>query len=114
MKLLNSIEIFSYVGQFKLSDIIKLCNFFKSFNDITELKKLIIEGNSKNKLLISKKENKNELILTLNFFSGYEEKNIDFILSRKLIEKEDIIQLLIEKILILEKENKETNEKLIY
>ena len=111
IKLLNSFEIFSYVGQFKLSDIIKLCNFFKSFNDITELKKLIIEGNSKNKLLISKKENKNELILTLNFFSGYEEKNIDFILSRKLIEKEDIIQLLIEKIVILEKENKETNEK---
>ena len=111
IKLLNSMEIFSYIGEFKLSDMIKLCNFFKSFNDIKELKNLIIEGHSKNKLLISKNENKNELILTLNFFSGYEEKKIDFILSRKLLDKEDIIQLLVEKIVILEKENKETNIK---
>ena len=83
-KLLNSIIMYSFNAQFKLEDLIKINNYFKCINDINEVKNLILEGYSKKKIEISSK-NKNELILSLNFYSGFDEKKVDFILLKKKI-----------------------------
>ena len=107
----NVIQIFDYMGLFTLDDIIKLNNFFKLYSNIKEVRDLIIEGKSKDKLRISSIDDKKGLILTLNFFSGYDEKQIDFILSKRKIDKEDVLQLLSDKIKFLESENKLIKEK---
>ena len=107
----NVIQIFDYMGLFTLDDIIKLNNFFKLYSNIKEVRDLIIEGKSKDKLRISSIDDKKGLILTLNFFSGYEEKQIDLILSKRKIDKEDVLQLLSDKIKFLESENKLIKEK---
>ena len=111
-KLLNSIQLFSYLGIFNLENMIKLNNFFKCFNNIQEVQDLIIKGKEKNKIIITNNEERKELILTLIFYSGFEEQKIDFNLERKFLEKEDLAQVLIEKIIILENENKELKEEL--
>ena len=107
----NVFQIFDYMGLFILDDIIKLNNFFKLYSNIKEVRDLIIEGKSKDKLRISSIDDKKGLILTLNFFSGYDEKQIDFILSKRKIDKEDVLQLLSDKIIFLESENKLIKEK---
>ena len=107
----NIFQIFYYMGVFILDDIIKLNNFFKLYSNIKEVRDLIIEGKSKDKLRITSIDDKKGLILTLSFFSGYDEKQIDFILSKRKIEKEDILQLLSDKIIFLESENKFIKEK---
>ena len=105
-KLLNSIAMFYYIGIFNLEDLIKINNYFKCLDNIKEVKDLIIEGNLKNKIEISSFDNeKKELHLILNFISGFNENKIDFILKRKELDKEDIILVLTEKIIALEKEN---------
>ena len=78
----NIFQIFYYMGVFILDDIIKLNNFFKLYSNIKEVRDLIIEGKSKDKLRISSIDDKKGLTLTLSFFSGYDEKQIDFILSK--------------------------------
>ena len=107
----NIFQIFYYMGVFILDDIIKLNNFFKLYSNIKEVRDLIIEGKSKDKLRITSIDDKKGLILTLSFFSGYDEKQIDFILSKRKIEKEDVLQLLSDKIIFLENENKFIQEK---
>ena len=86
----NIFQIFYYMGVFILDDIIKLNNFFKLYSNIKEVRDLIIEGKSKDKLRISSIDDKKGLTLILSFFSGYDEKQIDFILSKRKIEKEDV------------------------
>ena len=81
----NIFQIYYYMGLFILDDIIKLNNFFKLYSNIKEVRDLIIEGKSKNKFIITSRDDKKGLILTLNLFSGYEEKQIDFILSKRKI-----------------------------
>ena len=56
--LTNSIQLFLYVGLFSLEKMIKLDNFFKSFNSIQEVQDLILKGNEKNKIYISKMKKK--------------------------------------------------------
>ena len=73
---------------------------------------LIVKGKEKNKITISNTEEKKQLILTLCFYSGFEEQKIDFILTSKLLEKEDIIPLLVKKIVIIENENKQLHEEI--
>ena len=86
----NIFQIFYYMGVFILDDMIKLNNFFKLYSNIKEVRDLIIEGKSKDKLRISSIDDKKGLTLILSFFSGYDEKQIDFILSKRKIEKEDV------------------------
>ena len=86
----NIFQIFYYMGVLIFDDIIKLNNFFKLYSNIKEVRDLIIESKSKDKLRITSIDDKKGLILTLSFFSGYDEKQIDFILSKRKIEKEDV------------------------
>ena len=113
----KSTENPSFVYQFKLwnRNIYKLDRYFLVFQTIEEIKDNIIEIlNDKEKQNIELIEiNDNELKMILKVMIGRKEKGIEFILTKKQTNKDNLINVLIDKINILEKENQILKNKIL-
>ena len=104
----NSIYLFDN----SFSNIIKLDKYFMLFENIEEIKNNIVDILKSSENYAIKIENEKELKLILKPIIGTKIKNIEFSLTKKEIKSDNLINILIDKINSLEKENQILKDKL--
>ena len=104
----NSIYLFDN----SFSNIIKLDKYFMLFENIEEIKNNIVDILKSSENYAIKIENEKELKLKLKPIIGTKIKNIEFSLTKKEIKSDNLINILIDKINSLEKENQILKDKL--
>ena len=104
----NSIYLFDN----SFSNIIKLDKYFMLFENIEEIKNNIVDILKSSENYAIKIENEKELKLILKPIIGTKIKNIEFSLTKKEIKSDNLVNILIDKINSLEKENQILKDKL--
>lgn len=99
-----------YLGKFSFNELKEANKFLRIYDSIEELSQFFKDIINQKKLSIEKELN--DLKTTWSFIKGLSEDAIILILSKKNMEKDDIISTLVNEIKILKAENIKVNEKL--
>lgn len=108
----SEIENSIYLFDNSFSNIIKLDKYFLLFENIEEIKNNIVDILKSKENYEIKIEKEKELKLILKPVIGTKLKNIEFSMTKKEINSDNLVNILIDKINILEKENQLLKDKL--
>ena len=108
----SELEKSIYLFKNSFNNIINLDKYFLHFENIEEIKNNIVDILKSKEGYEIKIEKDKELKLILKPVIGTKVKNIEFSLTKNEIKSDDLINILIDKINLLEKENQFLKDKL--
>ena len=109
----SELQFMFYYNKYSLEKLVKLHKIFKVCETITDAFELLVEIFDSNKFSIKFNKNKNSIILIIEIQTpGGKTQNVEFdICKTKELDKDSIIERLVNKVLLLEEKNKNLETK---